>query len=109
MTIREAFANAGCPVHQTAWLVYWPLPNVSDKAWFMLDHNDPKGACFYWLAHGEWHSVTEYFDFDESDLLRGQVYESIDIGDLPVTKFIETLLPAEWLGRYDLAKAEVGS
>lgn len=83
-TVAEVFAIAGYPVHESAWLVYWSLPDVSDKAWFYLDHNDPSHKCLYWMPHEKWEPASQAFWCDgEEDLIRGQIYESVSLSNLP--------------------------
>lgn len=85
MTIGEAFKKAGYPVPSLSWLVYFPQPGLSTKEWFYLDHNDQSGECLYWFpsAPEGWRPCKWDFNPDEVELLRGQVYESICIWELP--------------------------
>lgn len=104
MTIREAFEKAGYPVPKYSWLVYWPLPDSSDKYWFYLDHNDPERKCLYWFPHECWEPAEcSRFELDELELLRGQIYESIDISSLPAIDALDFLPDAVKALGFELA------
>lgn len=93
ISVLDMFRLADRDVPQFSWLVYWPLPDASNKAWFYLDHNDPKQDHLYWMPHEEWEPCRLHFNEDELELLRGQIYESISIGDLKVSASVFQYLP----------------